>query len=112
MSLHRWLCLVSFGCVVLSACSATNDAEEGEDVGAAQAAISVNDSTNQVCFDANSAAQCNAHDGVHMHQSGMCTITTKQQCTWLAGECRCKVVVVDTTGPCDNKNWGDFFNHC
>jgi len=82
------------------------------EVASSQAEIEVDDTTGQVCFDANGPLECNMHDGTFQYTSDHCTILVKQQCAWVGGQCRCLVKVLGTNGPCDDKGWGAFFNHC
>lgn len=100
----------------LSACSGS-DMEPGENAGddavaTASAALAVGDKTDKVCMPAENAAECDWHDGTFQYTSGMCTITVKQECTWVGGQCRCYVKVIATMGFCGPKGWGDFFTHC
>ena len=118
-SYARFLCVLLLPCLSLGCASGepASEPETYEQVGEASLAIQPEDQ-NRCCFpQIETAAECNARDGVFELHSGVCTIFVEQECKLVTaphGEvgCCCKVKVLDTMPGCNNKDFEDFYPKC
>lgn len=120
---QKWMYLLLFvpcfplGCAAGEVSESASGPEAVEAVGTTSLAIQPED-RNRCCFpQIDTAAACNARDGFHELQDGLCTIFVQQECQLVTapnGEtgCCCKVEVQDTMPFCNNKDFEDFYPKC
>lgn len=93
---------------IVSGCAAAPDGTGEPTPGSSQDEIKLGDRTHACFPNVPTPVACDHHDGVAQYTSGNCTIYVEQQCEFIQDTCCCKARVVDTTGPCDGKDWSDF----
>jgi hypothetical protein len=91
--------------------------DESESLAETSFAIQPNDKNRCWFPESDTAAECNARDGVFFRSSGPCIIVVEQDCDLIEGPsgatgCLCKVTVLDTMVGCNNKDWDDFYGKC